>query len=271
MQLPYIKYLETLIAGRLEVSAVHDKLLDVGLNLQLPAVQHVYDVLSAQKPSYFKDKSTPVEVDWLVDLGIDKMFGFMFKTEVPAGVLGIKGAFNVMDDSLMYKLITSLALAKITNEDIELIVNGKYNISYVAEDIQEFLHYFFNVQDWDISDKKEYVETISEKALKSAYKFALKGDKDHLVWKLGAAPSKSFDSMLRDMMTDAYYNFKEKSRLDPEVAQRWGTLAIRLTDRLEKLEKDTEEKKNLFEEVMFKIKEHTGNSGKKRHLSELNN
>lgn len=75
------------------------------------------------------------------------MFGFMFKTEVPSGTLGIQGAFNVMDDPLMYKLITSLALARITNEDIELIVNGKYNISYVAEDIQAFLHYFFNVKD----------------------------------------------------------------------------------------------------------------------------
>lgn len=109
------------------------------------------------------------------------MFGYLFKVEVPSGTLGIKGAFNVTEDPLMYRLITSLALARITNEDIELIINGKYNISYAAEDIQEFLHYFFNVKDWDLAEKKEYVETIDDKQLKNSYKLALKGDKDYLI------------------------------------------------------------------------------------------
>lgn len=77
--------------------------------------------------------------------------------------------------------------------------------------------------------------------------------------------------MLRDMMTDSYFNFKERSRIDPDVAQKWGTLAIRLTDRLEKLEAQTEEKKNLFDEVSFKIKELSKEEDKKRHLSEINN
>ena len=72
-------------------------------------------------------------------------------------------------------------------------------------------------------------------------------------------------------MTDSYFNFKEQSRANPDTAQRWGTLAIRLTDRLDKLEKDTEDKKNLFEEVSFKIKELVGEEDKKRHLSEIQN
>lgn len=271
-QLPYIKYLETLVAGRLSASEVHDKLLEVGLDLPAPAVQIVYDHLSLQKPDYFKDKTkaTPVDMEWLVELKIDKMFGHVFKTQVPAGTLGIQGSFNIIEDPLMYRLITSLALARITDEDIELIVNGKFNISYAAEDIQEFLHYFFSVKDWDLSEKKAYVATIEDKMLKSAYNLALKGDKDYLVWKLGASPEQGFDVMLRDMMTDAYFNFKEQSRMNPDTAQKWGTLAIRLTDRLEKLEKDTDNKKNLFDEIKFQIKEHDTSSDRKRHLSELN-
>ena len=269
-QLPYIKYLETLVVGRLSASSVHGKLLEVGLDLPMPAVQMVYDHLSAQKPEYFSKQTTPVEMDWLVDLEVDKMFGFLFKQEVPSGTLGIRGAFNIIEDPLMYRLITSLAFARITDEDIELIVNGKYNISYAAEDIKEFLHYFFSVKDWDLSEKKEYVATVADKQLKSSYTLALKGDKDYLVWKLGASPEKGFNLMLRDMMTDAYFNFKEQSRLNPDTAQKWGTLAIRLTDRLEKLEKDTENKKNLFDEVTFKIKEYDEEDTRKKHLSEMN-
>lgn len=63
MQLPYIKYLETLVAGRLDPSSIHDKLLDVGLTLPIPAVQVVYDALSKEQPEYFADASVPVDID----------------------------------------------------------------------------------------------------------------------------------------------------------------------------------------------------------------
>ena len=148
------------------------------------------------------------------------MYGHLFDMEGTTGTAGITGAFNVLNDPLMYRLITSMALAGITEEDIELIVNGKYNIHYSSEDIKEFLHYFFNVSEWNLNQKKEYVSTIKDSALLKFYKLALKGDKDYLVWKLGAAPDKSFNSMLRDMMVDSYYNFKERSKIDPDTAQK---------------------------------------------------
>jgi len=182
------------------------------------------------------------------------MFSYQFKIEVPRGTDGIKGAFKIMNDPLMYRLITSLALANITEEDIELIVNGKYNIEYSSEDVQEFLHYFFNVADWSVGDKQQYLAQVDTPELKKFYKLALKGDKDYLLWKLGAAPDKSFDSMLTDMMTDSYYNFKERAKGDPELAQRWGALAVKLTDRIERLEKDTNDKKDFFAEFNVTLK-----------------
>lgn len=181
------------------------------------------------------------------------MYGHLFNMEVPPGTHGITGAFEVLNDPLMYRLITSMALAGITKEDIELIVNGKYNIHYSSEDIEEFLKYFFNVEKWTLSDKKEYVTQIADQSLQRFYTLALKGDKDYLLWKLGAAPDKSFNLMLRDMMVDSYYNFKERSKVDPDTAQRWGGLAVKLTDRLEKLEKDTDNKQDLFEAIQFQI------------------
>jgi hypothetical protein len=59
--------------------------------------------------------------------------------------------------------------------------------------------------------------------------------------------------MLRDMMVDSYYNFKERSKIDPDTAQKWGALAVKLTDRLERLEKETGDKQDLFEAIQFQI------------------
>ncbi len=74
------------------------------------------------------------------------MFSYITKLEVPCGTLGIKGAFDILEDPAMHQLITALAIARITDEDIELLVNGKFNVQYSPEDIKEFLHYFFDVE-----------------------------------------------------------------------------------------------------------------------------
>ena len=88
--------------------------------------------------------------------------------------------------------------------------------------------------------------------------------------------------MLRDMMVDSYYNFKERSKVDPDTAQRWGALAVKLTDRLERLEMETGEKKDLFEAIQFQIDTLVVNTddkskkvsplanGKIKHISEVN-
>jgi hypothetical protein len=109
------------------------------------------------------------------------MYGYVFKAEVASGIEGVDGAFQVLNDPLMYRLITSMALAGITEEDIELIVNGKYNIHYSSDDIRQFLHYFFNVSNWNLDQKKEYVASIKDTGLLKFYKLALLGDKDYLV------------------------------------------------------------------------------------------
>ena len=41
MQVPYIKYIETLVAGRQEPSTIHDKLAEIGLEFPLPGIQQI--------------------------------------------------------------------------------------------------------------------------------------------------------------------------------------------------------------------------------------
>ncbi|MAH42804.1 hypothetical protein CL614_03705 [archaeon] len=149
------------------------------------------------------------------------MYGYLFEVYTDkTNVHDIEGALKILNDPLMKRLVTSLAVASITTEDIELIVNGKYNIEYSHENIKLFLKYFFDVEQYSFLEKKKLVEKVADPDTKRFFTIALKGDKDYLLWKLGAAPDKSFDAMLRDMMSDSYYNFKERSRVDPDLAQR---------------------------------------------------
>ena len=252
MQVPFIKYIEALVVGKLSLAEIETKLTESRLSFPSKGLSIIWKRFSAEQPAYFEGKEE-LDTAWLADWDIEKMYGHVFEVHTPEGTEGIVGAFNVLNDPLMYRLITSLALAGITEEDIELIVNGKYNIHYSSEDIKAFLHYFFNVDSWNLNQKKEYVSTVKDNSLLKFYRLALKGDKDYLVWKLGAAPDKSFNSMLRDMMVDSYYNFKERAKIDPDTAQKWGALAVKLTDRLERLEKETGDKQDLFEAIQFQI------------------
>ena len=195
MQVPFIKYIEALVVGRLSDVQIMHKLSELNLGFPEKGITIVRKRFMDERPDYFHKKDE-VDLVWLADWDVEKMFGHLFNTEVPTGTEGIKGAFEVLNDPLMYRLITSMALSGITKEDIELIVNGKYNIHYTSEDIEEFLKYFFNVSDWSLSQKKEYVEQVTDTQLARFYNLSLKGDKDYLLWKLGAAPDKSFNLML---------------------------------------------------------------------------
>jgi hypothetical protein len=292
MQIPFIKYVEALVACKYPVDVIYDKVNQLGVTLSemfpREAIQQVYVKLVNIAPEYFKSVGAIPDPSWLRELDILKLVAHELKLQIPETTIGITGAFEILKDKNMYEIMTSLALAKVNDEDIELIVNGKYNIHYTHEDIKEFLHYIFNVEDWSLSDKKDYVTVVKDSALKKYYNLALEGDKDYLIWKLGIAPDKSFDTMIRDMGTDAYYNFKEKMRANPDEAQKWGQLLIRLSDRLDRIEKDTDEKRDLFSQVTFVLSgnkeddllenviDGTGTlvkskKAKRKHISEINN
>jgi hypothetical protein len=258
MQVPFIKYIESLVACKYSIDHIYKRLQDSNITLaaEFPreGIVQVYQVLSSTNPDYFRmDSRTAPDLEWLKEHEIEKLVAYELKLEIPAGVGGIRGAFEIINDANMYQTITALALAKITDEDIELIVNGKYNIHYEPDDLKEFIHYFFNVRDWSLSQKKMYCTLVRDPKLERVYKLAIEGDKDYLIWKLGIAPDRSFDQMLREMMSDSFYNFKEKMKADPESARKWGDLAIKITDRIEKIDKDSKDKKNLFDEIIFTL------------------
>ena len=253
-KLPYLKYLQTLILGRVIAPQIVKRLNKIGITLpDINILEKIRYDLNMDYPAHFSAEKPPMDPEILKDLAITKMFGYVFDARFPEGTEGIDGAFKIQNDPHMYKLITSLCFAKITPEDIDLVANSKTNSDYAPEDIKEFIYYFFNMDGWSIREKESYIQSISSEDHRRYYKLALKDDKNYLLWKLGAAPDKPFDEMLKEMAVDSYYNFKERTKYDPELAQKWGQLVVKLTEKIERLEKDTRDKKNLFDEIVFSL------------------
>lgn len=273
MQIPHIKFIEALVVSKLPVDKIVERLEEYGLETVEEALPIIIDTIRKAKPEYFDGKNPePVDPDFLQE-ELNVMEGYIFITgkRIRRKHHPIDGAVRLLTDPLMFRLVSSVALAGMSEVEIELISNGKYNMEYGPEDIKHFLHYFFNVEGWTRKQKQDYIRTISEPQLTYFYNLALKGDKEFLMWKLGMAPQKDYAEMLSDMVTDAYYNFKEQSRVKPEIAQKWGTLATRLIDKEAGIKKEEERSMNsLLEEVEFKVKIYSRpEDGKIKHYTQL--
>jgi hypothetical protein len=252
-RLPHLKYIQTLIIGRLSAAQIVEELNKYNLGVVPDTILAIYKDLQTEQPEYFKNKDLEPDYDWLLGLDILDMYGFRFVKQIPVSVEGIVGAFRILDDIKIRNIVLPLSMAGLSTEDIELTCTGRFDINYEPNDFIKFMHYFANFKDWTNTDKVLYKDSISDTVAKENYKLALQGDKNYLLWKLGAAPNKSFDQMLKEMFTDAFYYFKEKQKKEAVDAQRWGMLAVKISDRLDKIDEDLKNKKNIFDEVKFEL------------------
>jgi len=270
MKIPHQNYILTLIAGKLTNPEILKDLQKNSLTPPPPKeVDDLRDKIRLGQEKYFLDKE-PVSINWLKDLGIEAMYGYKFGQQVVASLDGIEGSFKVLNDPNMYRTITALALGAVMPEDIELLINAKYDLEYSSRDLDMFLFYFFNVKGWSRYEKEDYVNNVKDLNLRAFYSIALEEEKDFLMWKLGVTPNKSFDQMLRDMTVDSYYNFKEQSTRNPEQAHRWGSLMLKVQERLDKVEKDLNADSDAKEDLetlfghLFKNKEQAPAKEEKR-------
>jgi hypothetical protein len=255
MKLPFVKYLEALVMCRYDNEKIQEELhqMPIPLAKDFPegAINNVREVLQEKDPEYLKPpfKSDYPDMDLIGTMGISDLVHYLLKIDAGIPLKHISGAFELLYDADMFEKISALALANVTEQDIELIVHGKYNIHYDESQIKAFLFYFFNVNEWTISDKKDYLKRIKDEDLAEYYKLALDGDKNYLMWKLDIAPQKSFEVMLQDLGSDAYYFFKEKAKYSPSEAQVWAGVFLRTVERAEKLQSDKSKDNDFFKDI----------------------
>jgi hypothetical protein len=256
IRVPEKKYIQVLIAGKNNAALVVDELQMRKISIPTNEMQAIYTEMVTSNPTLFKTntKDEP-DAEWLKDTQLSPMYYYRFSKPTDISLQGCEGAFKMLEDPKMVRYIHALCLAGINADDIELILNAKYNISYETPDFAMFIRYFANYDGWSYTDKNMFVNATQDQDLKKIYRMALDGDRSTLIWKLGlgADPSASFDEMLRDMFTDSYFYFKEYIKFKPDDAQKFAALSIKLADRMDQMADKEREQTDLFSELKMKL------------------
>jgi len=241
---------------------VHLRELDLSIPTNIiDLCKDLYSYLEKQYPDYFRygRKNTP-ESDHLLSEGIYGLYhahyDLPYDPELRYQLTGYDGAIRILEDPKMRRAVQSMALARVTDEDIELMLNARYDLNYGPDDIIFYLQHFFNVKNWRTPHLKDLVDAEVDESFKSMYMLALKGDKGYLLWKLGLSPNRSYQEMLQDMMNDAFYLFKENSKsgkADHDLAYKWSQVALKTAEKLERSEKEETDSQQLFHSIEFNI------------------
>lgn len=269
IRVPERKYIQTLIVGRTNASLVIDDLQSHRIPVPTNDMKALFDEVANSNPNYFKDASLTPEDEWLESLAIAPMYYYRFKKASDISLQGCEGAFKMLDDPKLVKHIHTLAIAGVPKDDIELILNSKYDISYETPDFTIFLHYFANYEGWTRTDKELYINTLQDQDLKKQYKMAITEPRNRMIWEigLGTDPNASFDDMLKDMFTDSYFYFKKNLKFNADDAQKFAALAVKLSDRMASLDETKKEQTDIFAEMKFKLVNEDTQESDKRNVA----
>jgi len=257
IRIPEKAYIQTLIVGGLTVQQVLDEMKRLQLSSPEDYLPDIYTELKMNIPEFFKTKQLPDEVV-LEDIGVSPMYFYRFKKSVSdiRKLDGCEGAFKMLEDPQIRKFITALSLAGVNPTDIELLINGRYSIAYDSPDFQIYLKYFSNFEEWTYVDKEYYIERMTDTSLKAIMrKAALKGDRHYLVWLLGLGtdPHMSIEQVMRDMIGDTYFLFKENIKSIPDDALKFANLMLKLKDRIDESESRKRDTTTLLDEIKIKL------------------
>lgn len=149
--LPHLKYIESLVVSKLSVEQIKEKVQEIKFPVSDEVLAVIINTIRSKYPAVFYGTNPDaITAEWLRD-SLDILEAFAYLN--PEADFSdhkfnkLDKAFRILDDPLMYRIITSLAFANVEKEDIELITQAKFNLEYSAEDLQLFLKYFFNVRD----------------------------------------------------------------------------------------------------------------------------
>jgi hypothetical protein len=244
MNNPHEKLITALLLGTKNARSTADELKKWNLPIPDNLEQRLKDLL----------REGPFSIKFLQNYDIEPLYGYCFNHQVTVDIEGVKEAFDLLGNDQTRRLMFSMCLSQMTAEEIELLINEKYDTTYPSKAFDYFLAYFFDVSSLSYTERRDLFRSFSpDSETSKMFKLAVSGDRPYLLWKLGLAPDIRMDTMLKSMAIDSYYIFKEKSKSDPEMATKFGTLALRLADKLEKVAETEEEAENLFNKFIFEV------------------
>lgn len=251
---PHYKFMAAMIFGRKTPNIAQDlEKWELPINPQ--AVNELYTILRKLNPKYFDGSEEVPNIPLIKKLSIEKLLAHYFDFDYLTDDLdGVSDSFELLDNLETRKIITSLIMAKVPIDEIESIVNGKFEKGFNPQGFRLFEDYFFNLEGFSRKERSELDKTFAQDSdTKRNYKIALKSDKNLLLWKLGLNPNKSMEEMLKEMFADSFYIFKEKQSYDLEGATKLGALAIRIAERLDRMKVFDDNAANLFEAIIFDV------------------
>ena len=255
MRLPHKRFIQTLMVGKKLPEQIDRILNKYGLPVIADYTGISADIVKVD-PDFASGKEDKISQEALKKLNIESMYGRMFSRAVDPDIAHLDTTFKMLDWQEIKVLLYACLVAGIHPEEIELIINEKFDINASPESVDAFIHYFFDLSDFTRKERYELEEKFAlDLTEKRSINHALKKDKDHMLWKLGVNPDRSYDSMLKEMFSDSFYLFKEKSKTQADMAIKFGTLAVRLSDRIDRVIQAEDKSKSFFDEIDFNIKE----------------
>lgn len=276
IRIPERKYIEVLIAGKVSSPILVEDLTNH--KIQIPKDKEliaIYEDLVKTNPEYFTTDGAEPDPDWLKDFGLSPMFYYRWKKPTDLSLKGCDGVFKMMEDPNVMRYIHLLAFSGVAKDDIELILNARYNISYESEYFQMAFQYFCNYDDWTYADKELYSDGIVDVDLRKHYKEALHEDRGQLLWDigLGTDPKMSIEEALKDMFNDAYRFFKRFQKNRAAEARDYAALAVKISDRVEGIKSKEETAQDLISQLQIKLSNQESRPDPKQkiiNLTELN-
>ncbi len=256
IRVPEKLYIQTLIVGGMTPQMVMDELTRLNIPIPTNDMENIVNELRTAIPRFFSHKEVPEE-SVMEELGLAPMYYYRFNKTYSGSIDGCANALQMLEDPQIRKFVLALLLAGISLTDTELLINGRYSITWESNDFLIFAKYFFNFTDWTYADKDFYItQSVKDMALKQLLKTsALKGDRHYLVWKLGLGtdPQMSMEQIFQDMLSDSYFTFKENLKTNLDNSQKFAMLAIRLSDRLDQNDSKKREASSFKDELVIKL------------------
>ena len=255
--IPHKRLIDALIMGRKTQAEVNEFLKEHNFpTVSTENFKIINYRIHAAFPAHFKDETYP-DTESLDESGVREMYAYLFDNRffkndsIPKEF--IEKAFKAWEIPIVRRSLQAMAFAQISEEEIELFANAKYDPGYETESYMTFFKYFCDFFDWSYARRREYMETETNSDLKRLFSLALTQDTDFVVWKLGLAPTRSHADMLQDVIRDCFYNFKEHRDVNPDASQRWGTLMLKAMEKSKEVEPN-EDKSSFSEEFRVQLK-----------------